>query len=169
MQKELHLMDPDLQEVTFAVLKATQPIGDIYVASVPFEILTKIAFFDVRRVMQEERDVEKYLGIQRPLNPSRVKELERYVTFGDATFPTAVILAVEDDYADYDEEAGKITLRNYRIGENAPTKQIREIARVIDGQHRIADLFRFRGANLMSQCPFSWGATSQTRHTYLPR
>jgi hypothetical protein len=53
--------------------------------------------------LQEERDVERYLGIQRPLNDKRVKELESYVNYLDATFPTAVILAVDAEYAEFDE------------------------------------------------------------------
>jgi DGQHR domain-containing protein len=137
--------DPDRIDLQFPALRVTQPIGDLYLASMSFETLSKVAYFDVRRVLQEERDVERYLGIQRPLNPSRVKELEKYVNFKDATFPTAIIIAVPDDYASFDVDAGRMTLRNYKEGDNQPSINIRACARVIDGQHRIAGLFKFTG------------------------
>jgi DGQHR domain-containing protein len=145
MQETLPLLDPDKQDVRFRAIKATQPIGDLYIASVPHEVLGKIAYFDVRRVLQQERDVERYLGIQRPLNPTRVKELEKYVNFRDATFPTAIIIAVADEYVVYEEDTEILEIRNYREGEDAPSARIREIARVIDGQHRIAGLYAFKG------------------------
>lgn len=99
----------------------------------------------MRRVIEEQRDVERYLGIQRPLDKKRVAQLDRYVNFVDATFPTACILAIDADYADYDEETSKLVIRNFREGDETPTKNIRHIARVLDGQHRIAGLRHFTG------------------------
>ena len=138
-------VDPDNQEYTFQAIKAEQPVGDIFLASIPFKVITKIAYFDVRRVIQDDRDVERYLGIQRPLELNRVKKLEEYVNFFDASFPTAIIIAVDDQYASYDEATGKITIRNHKVEETKPSIAISNVARVIDGQHRIAGLFKFRG------------------------
>ena len=45
-----------------------------------------MTYFDVRRVLQQDRDVERYLGIQRPLNNRRVTALQQYVNFYDASF-----------------------------------------------------------------------------------
>jgi DGQHR domain-containing protein len=146
-QAEFELSDPDKRELVFRAFKASQPIGDLYVAVIPSGDLGLIANFDVRRVLQEERDVERYLGIQRPLNRQRVTELERYVNFSDATFPTSIIIAIDDDYAEYDDAASTLTIRNFKTGDGAPTTNIRRIARVIDGQHRIAGLFKFTGAS----------------------
>lgn len=53
------------------VIKVRQPIGDFYIASLPCSIVAQIATADVRRL--EERDVEKYLGIQRPLKKIELK------------------------------------------------------------------------------------------------
>ena len=61
------------------------------------KLIQDITFFDVRRRIAEERDVERYLGIQRPLQPRRVDELRDYVNFIDATFPTSIILAIDSD------------------------------------------------------------------------
>lgn len=138
-------VDPDNKEFTFRAIKAEQPVGDVFLASIPHNIITKIAYFDVRRVIQDDRDVERYLGIQRPLELNRVKKLEEYVNFFDASFPTAIIIAIDDQYGTFDEKTGTVTLRNYRIGETKPSIAISNIARVIDGQHRIAGLFKFRG------------------------
>jgi len=138
-------VDPDKKEFAFPVLRASQPIGDIFLASLSFNLLIQISYFDVRRVIKEQRDVERYLGIQRPLDLSRVAKLTDYVNFFDASFPTAVIIAVDEEYASYSDETHALTLRNYRLGEDTPSIAISNIARVIDGQHRIAGLMEFKG------------------------
>lgn len=134
---------------TFPCIKAVQPIGDLYIASLPYRVLCTIADFDVRRVLQEQRDVERYLGIQRELNPKRVREIEEYVNFSDASFPGSIIIAVEERAADYDAKKSVMTLRN--IPDDDEPLLARRIARVIDGQHRIAGLYKFHGANF--DCP----------------
>src|SRR4051812_28214913 len=107
---------PDERLITeeFDAIRIKQPIGDIYVARMTSRQITRITFFDVRRRIQAERDVERYLGIQRPLNETRVEALKQYVTFADATFPTAIIIAVEADYATYEEERRRLILSNTR-------------------------------------------------------
>jgi DGQHR domain-containing protein len=139
------VVDPDPVRIEIDALKVTQPIGDLFVASIEHDVLCKISYFDVRRVLQERRDVERYLGIQRPLVPRRVADLEDYVNFVDATFPSSIILAIDDEYASYDAKREKLTLRNYKEGESSPSIAISEIARVLDGQHRIAGLANFKG------------------------
>lgn len=139
------IVDPDIIAIEIDALKVTQPIGDLFVASIAYDILCKISYFDVRRVLRDQRDVERYLGIQRPLSERRVNELEKYVNFLDATFPSSIILAIDDEYATYDERRRKLILRNHKDGDNTPTIAISEIARVLDGQHRIAGLEKFRG------------------------
>jgi hypothetical protein len=59
---------------------------------------TSISYSDIRRI-EGERGIETYLGIQRPLDPKRVRELEHYVSSPDACFPTAVIIAVPAECA----------------------------------------------------------------------
>ena len=138
-------VDPDVIAIEIDALRVTQPIGDLFVARIEHDILCKISYFDVRRVMREHRDVERYLGIQRPLSLKRVDDLEKYVNFLDATFPSSIILAIDDEYASYDERNKKLTLRNTREGEKSPSIPISSIARVLDGQHRIAGLEKFAG------------------------
>tara|TARA_R110002020_G_scaffold376780_2_gene587848 strand:+ start:1480 stop:2655 length:1176 start_codon:yes stop_codon:yes gene_type:complete len=144
MQNELDLRDPDRIVRRYKALKVSQPIGDIFVASVDFASIGKMTRFDVRRRLKVERDIEKYLGIQRPLNEVRVTELNKYVNFIDATFPTSVIVAIEPGYATYDSDASEIVLSNCREYEDVPSINFSNIGRVIDGQHRIAGLDEFR-------------------------
>ncbi|HET9639521.1 MAG TPA: DGQHR domain-containing protein [Allosphingosinicella sp.] len=137
--------DPDKQLMEFACLRARQPVGDLFIASISHKNLIRMTYFDVRRVLQSDRDFETYLGIQRPLEPRRVDDLGRYVNYVDASFPTSVIIAIDSEYASYDEAASKLTIRNYREGEGRPSAVLRNIARVLDGQHRIAGLREFDG------------------------
>jgi len=112
----------------------------------PWRTLCDIAYFDVRRIVREERAVETYLGIQRPLKPERVEELKKYVNLKDASFPTGIIVAVESDCASYDSDTKVMTLANNMETESTEDRIFfRDIARVIDGQHRIAGLEGYMG------------------------
>lgn len=145
---QLSLVDvPDRESdsLEFPAIRIRQPIGDIYVCVISHTDVQRITYFDVRRVLGIDRDVERYLGIQRPLSEKRVEELKRYVTYKDSTFPTSVILAADDDYASYDEESRTITLRNTKIGDEQPSIAMSRVCRVIDGQHRIRGLEGFHG------------------------
>lgn len=146
MQASLPLVDQDRIERRFKAIRVRQPIGDIYIASVDYKTIQEITFFDVRRRLQEQRDVEQYLGIQRPLNERRVMELHKYVNFIDATFPGTIIVSVENDYGMFDEQSGEVIVSNTKLGDDTPTMMLRQVARVIDGQHRIAGLEGFNPA-----------------------
>lgn len=135
----------DPRSVSFLCLKASQPIGDFFVGVISYRILREIASFDVRRVLQTDRDVERYLGIQRPLNDARVEDLQTYVQFYDAAFPTSIILAIDPECAAYDEEKHEMTLSNYLPKDGSTPIFFKQIARVLDGQHRIAGLFKYDG------------------------
>lgn len=147
MTTEPYPIDQDTIVKKIRAFRARQPIGDLYFATVDYKLIQQMTFFDVRRRIQKERDVEKYLGIQRPLNPSRVRDLMQYVNFIDATFPTSIILAVESDYVSYDEKRLELTISNTKQGSDRPDIAFRNLFRVIDGQHRIAGLEGFEGEN----------------------
>lgn len=137
--------DPDKISFTFPCIRARQPIGDIFIASIPHKRLQSITYFDVRRVLREERDFERYLGIQRPLDERRVSKLSEYVNYKDASFPTSIILALTEGYVAFDPDEACMTVSNFRDGEDRPTINLAQIARVLDGQHRIAGLQAFDG------------------------
>jgi DGQHR domain-containing protein len=135
------------QSVSFSVkaIRVRQPMGEFFIASIPYDRLVKISYFDVRRMLRE-REIEEYLGIQRPLNKARVVELGQYVNTVDACFPTAVILAVSERCAAYDQTTGELTLSN-DLNPDGDLEPIlyAQIARVLDGQHRIAGLEQYNG------------------------
>lgn len=100
----------------------------------------------MRRLIKE-RDFEKYLGIQRPLDLRRVKEIAGYVNTVDACFPTGVILSVRGDCAVFHEDRKTLELSNHiDLEEPERTVLYRQIAKVIDGQHRIEGLKAFSGS-----------------------
>jgi DGQHR domain-containing protein len=125
------------------VLRVSQPIGDFYIASIDARDLVGIAYSDVRRLVEERRDVEKYLGIQRAISVSRIKQIKKYIAGPDSTFPTAVLVAVDERCAEYEasgeDRCGTLTLRPYEPEEDSEDSPIpvERIAKVIDGQHRI--------------------------------
>ena len=124
----------------YEYLSVEQPIGTFFVVSMRAHDLRDIAFFDIRRI--EERDVEKYLGIQRPLRGPRVQQLEKYVKSTDATFPTSVIVAIDEKCVAFDRDGIHLEIRPYTGtgAEDDESIPLDRIARVIDGQHRIAGL-----------------------------
>ncbi|MDX8356078.1 DGQHR domain-containing protein [Sphingopyxis terrae] len=138
-------IDPDKISFDFPCIRARQPIGDIFVGAIPHKRLKSITYFDVRRVLRDERDFERYLGIQRPLDDKRVAKLTNYVNYKDASFPTSIILALTEGYVSFDEATNRMTVSNFRPGEAAPSINLGQIARVLDGQHRIEGLQGFTG------------------------
>jgi len=123
-------LSPDAIE--FKAVEVAQPIGSFYVGAIDSRDLVEISWADVQRI--GDREFEESLGIQRELSGDRVVELQKYVNTVDATFPTGIILSVRGQHAEYDQDSS-----SFRI-ERAPN-----VAKIIDGQHRIAGLRAFAG------------------------
>lgn len=137
----------DRFETTIPCLKLRQPIGDFFIATIDSKTLCQITYSDVRRMADEDREFERYLGIQRPLSPSRTKDIAQYVNTTDACFPTAIILAIDGKYVEFNEEKNQIILRNYVADDDGEQPlELTKIAQVLDGQHRIAGLQAFKGS-----------------------
>lgn len=126
-------------EIVLPCIRVEQPMGVFFVASIDSKILREITFSDIRK-MTGEREMDTYLGIQREVDPKRVKELHRYVNTVDACFPTSVILAVSEECAEFNGEKNTITLRSHHDEQNNPIINRFGIAKVLDGQHRIEGL-----------------------------
>lgn len=125
-------MTPTTQQcVSFKCLKVFQPIGTMYVGAINCDDLEKITYADVKRLElgKDNRDVEDYIGIQRQLDPKRKKEIGKYVNLVDATFPNSIILAISSEHAKFDKESSMMTV-DFKD----------DVAKVLDGQHRIAGL-----------------------------
>jgi DGQHR domain-containing protein len=145
------MISEDHKEIAFPVIRVRQRIGDFFIGSIPSRQLFEIAFFDIRQIVHED-GIDSYLGIQRVLSKQRVKEISQYAHGMDATFPTAVILAVPEQCVGLvptpagQETIFTMTLRNIPETENPEDVVLyRQIARVIDGQHRIAGLEDYSG------------------------
>jgi len=113
-----------------------QPIGEFFVASIDARQLVDLAFADIRRL--HERDIERYLGIQRPLKETRVDSIRQYIKSSDATFPTAIIVSVDEKCAEYDEKTGMLTLYPAAMADENEEIPYKRIAKILDGQHRLA-------------------------------
>jgi DGQHR domain-containing protein len=123
-------------QIKFKVIKVTQPLGDFFIGNIKARDLVKISYADVRRIEGEDREVERYLGIQRPLDKSRVIKIRKYLESPDAAFPTGVVLAIDQNCAEFDQE-GELILKPYQADFPEDSITIDKIAKVLDGQHRI--------------------------------
>lgn len=136
---------PNKGRLEFPSMRVTQPIGEFFVASMDANDLADISFSDMRRMEGTDglRAIERYLGIQRPLKKNRVKEIRDYIVNNrDATFPTAIILAVDEKCAEFDETTGMLSLYPYEPeDDDSDSIPYHKIAKILDGQHRIAGFF----------------------------
>ncbi|HEX4638685.1 MAG TPA: DGQHR domain-containing protein [Chthoniobacterales bacterium] len=115
-------------------IEVQQPIGTFYIGAIEAPDLVAISFADVRR--PEGREIEKYIGTQRDLSLGRVADIKKYVTTVDACFPTSVILSIPSSEAKLDDSK---TVLEITRGAN--------VAKIIDGQHRIAGLEDYSGSS----------------------
>ena len=158
--------------VTLSCVPVDQPIGVFYIGAMEATDLVAISWADVRRIAPneeqpgavadagdspgvigvdgespdlvealdeeiiryEDQGFEEFLGIQRELSVSRVREIKQYVQTVDATFPTAILLSVSSEHASYDEDAKILSIVRHS-----------KVAKIIDGQHRIAGLSDLKG------------------------
>jgi len=128
------------RNISFTAIRVKQPMGDLLICNIDARTMVDISYSDVRRM--EERDVEKYLGVQRPLDQSRVKEIKSYLMSPDASFPTGVVLAVDQKCAEFDPNTNTLHLKDFlpdadQAGEHEPIP-LGKVAKILDGQHRIA-------------------------------
>lgn len=121
---------------SFRCIEVRQPVGVFYVAAMPADDLVDISWADIRNI--EDSALDTYLGIQRRLSPERVKELTDYVRTVDASFPTSIIVAVRGEDAQFDETRAVMSLPKHQ-----------SVAKIIDGQHRVAGLKTLRGSTFM--------------------
>ena len=122
------------EPIIFDAIEVSQPIGKFYIGCMDYRDLLFI--FHVEELKIEKRDVEIYLGVERPLSKERVKEIKQYVNTIDATFPSSIIMAVSSEDATFDSVNKKMIL-----------KRKQNLAEIIDGQHRIAGLSGYAGNN----------------------
>lgn len=129
-----------MTEVRIPSLKVVQPIGEFYLGVMCWKDLVAVSSADLRHL---DHELDRYVGIQRKLNPDRVKDIGKFVDSVDATFPSSVVLAVRGECAYYDDVERCLVLMpaiNVDTGERIP---LEDVARILDGQHRVAGLRNF--------------------------
>jgi DGQHR domain-containing protein len=124
-------------QIVFNVIKVSQPLGDFFIGNISAKQLIDISYSDVRRIEGEQRNIEKYLGIQRPLDKARVREIKQYLKSPDAAFPTGVILAVNQNCAEYDSQKNELVLKAFLSDFEGDSITLDKVAQILDGQHRI--------------------------------
>jgi DGQHR domain-containing protein len=112
------------EEIEIPIMPVKQNIGEFYIGKAKASDVVKICYAPIRRMIVDDQ-LDKYIGMQRELNPARMKELVSFVKTSDASFPNSIILAVNPDY--------------YRIEDNKMFIKIdHNSCNIIDGQHRLA-------------------------------
>jgi len=127
------------------VIKLTQSKGEFFVGTVLAQDLVDITYSDVRRIEDESRDVERYLGIQRPLDKARVAKIKKYLESPDASFPTGIVLSIDPNCAEFDPDNSTLILNEFRSDFDDLNIPLHKIAKVLDGQHRIAAFMNDQG------------------------
>lgn len=144
------------QSISFPAIPVEQPIGTFFVGVMDAKDLVNVSVADVRRLHGNE--IDEYIGIQRRLDPARSKSIRKYVKESpDATFPTAIILAVNAENADWDEGTGMLTLKE------SEGTSIYDVARIIDGQHRVDGLTSTQGRGFQVTVSIFIGADIATQ------
>jgi DGQHR domain-containing protein len=125
--------DKNMSNITIKALKVSQPIGEFYFGKIKAKDLVNITYSDVRRMADSEsRQLDDYIGIQRPLIESRVKQINNYISGVDSSFPNSIIIAMNSDNVSWNESNG-----DFIISPNGDD-DLSKLAKILDGQHRIA-------------------------------
>lgn len=122
--------------ISIPAIRVVQPIGEFFSAVISAQQLVAISYADMRRI---ESDLDRYVGIQRKLDGARVEEISKFVASSDATFPTSIVLAVPGACVEFDEKRGRLTLAPGE-DESGASIPFAEIAKILDGQHRVEGL-----------------------------
>ncbi len=122
-----------MKTVKIPVIELSQNIGVFYIGKLNGNTLYKMAKSDIRAIVNET----EYQGIQRQLEPSRVKKIKQYLEASYATLPNSIILNVNSEKI---VSSDKNNLEVY-ISDTTFT--------IIDGQHRLSG-FQNSDENLQS-------------------
>ncbi|MGG6195059.1 DGQHR domain-containing protein [Pantoea allii] len=122
-----------MSNITIKALKVSQPIGEFYFGKIKAKDLVNITYSDVRRMADSEsRQLDDYIGIQRPLIESRVRQINNYISGVDSSFPNSIIIAMDSDNVSWNESNGDFIISP------SGDDDLSKLAKILDGQHRIA-------------------------------
>jgi DGQHR domain-containing protein len=119
--------------------EVVQPVGTFYSCVFKAQQLLEICQFDFRQI-KENNGIKEFMGIQRPLKEDRVKDIRKYIATEDASFPTSIVISVDERCASFAGQGSdrRLVLRPFSDPID-PEIQIpfRGLAKIIDGQHRL--------------------------------
>ncbi|WP_411750668.1 DGQHR domain-containing protein [Serratia marcescens] len=122
-----------MESIKIKAFKVSQPIGEFYCGKIKASDLVNITFSDVRRMSDSEnRDLDDYIGIQRPLIESRVKSIRSFISGVDSSFPNSIIISMSSDNVFWNEINNDFIITPNKDGDFS------KLAKILDGQHRIA-------------------------------
>ncbi|ECJ4778447.1 hypothetical protein DQT30_07460 [Salmonella enterica subsp. diarizonae] len=122
-----------MKSIKIKAFKVSQPIGEFYCRKIKASDLVDITYSDVRRMSDSEnRELDDYIGIQRPLIESRVKAIRNFISGVDSSFPNSIIIAMSSDNVNWDEYNNDFIITPNNDGDFS------KLAKILDGQHRIA-------------------------------
>ncbi len=110
--------------IKIKVLAVEQPLGLFFIGIANAQDVVQICSANERK-RDEQDELEKYIGIQRPLSEDRVREIKKFVVTSDASFPNSIILSINPECY-------------FLQGEHIFIKKDKKSANIIDGQHRLS-------------------------------
>lgn len=139
--------------------KVEQPIGTLFLTSIPWNILEEISSTQPRMLIERDESGETYAGIQRHHSTERQDEIIAYLKKNTATFPSNIIINISKEEVRIENIKAKMNV-NYEENPlnkspdlellNFTSMQIEEefefviisfkqdSAQIIDGQHRLS-------------------------------
>lgn len=133
-----------MEPVNIPVFSAKQEIGEFFVGVIRVDDLLRICRFDYRRMHYTGGYID-FLGIQRELKESRIRDIAKYVKTVDASFPTSIVISIDEKcatIADTEREGFKVMRVAAYDDPDTPELSISldQSATIIDGQHRLKGL-----------------------------
>lgn len=138
--------------ISVPYFEVEQSVGIFYSSVVSAQKLLKVCQFDFRQI-KDNGGVKEFLGIQRPLKDDRVNEIRRFISTVDASFPTSIVISVDERCARIVGEGSgrRLELRAFKNDDTGVLEvPFDSIATIIDGQHRLK---AFEGTTI------DWGLT----------
>lgn len=108
-------------------IKLEQPVGDMFLVKMKATQVASIAASKTRKSYNDSS------GIQRKLDPYRIKSIAEFCKTKNAMFPTPIILSASSDYFVINEEENTLTIPTISEDEN-------KFCSIVDGQHRLEGL-----------------------------
>jgi DGQHR domain-containing protein len=123
----------NMEKILIDAFQVKQPIGTFFCGVIDAAKLKAITYSDIRRLEKSEgRELDDFIGIQRPLSDTRKKAIEKYITGPEATFPNSVIISINEKNVEWDEINKKLIIKF------KDDSQKKKIAKILDGQHRVS-------------------------------